>query len=85
MSMATFVRSIRDGHWGLSGMRERAQRIGAAFKVWSRAGAGTEVELTVPNQVAFQATPKNRETSEASAPRADTLANRRSAKSSRHS
>jgi signal transduction histidine kinase/ligand-binding sensor domain-containing protein len=79
------LRTGRDGHWGLSGMRERAQRIGAAFKVWTRAGAGTEVELTVPNQVAFQATPKNRESSEASAPRAETLANRRSTEPTRHS
>jgi nitrate/nitrite-specific signal transduction histidine kinase len=35
-------------------MRERAQRIGAGFQVWSRSGAGTEVELSVPNHVAFQ-------------------------------
>lgn len=50
------LRSGRDGHWGLSGMRERAQRIGAGFTVWSRPGAGTEVELTIPNHVAFQPT-----------------------------
>ncbi len=43
----------RDGHWGLSGMRERAERMGARLKVWSRAGAGTEVELSVPNEIAF--------------------------------
>jgi signal transduction histidine kinase/ligand-binding sensor domain-containing protein len=49
------LRTGRDGHWGLSGMRERAQRIGAGFQVWSRGGAGTEVELSVPNHVAFQA------------------------------
>jgi signal transduction histidine kinase/ligand-binding sensor domain-containing protein len=54
------VRGGREGHWGLSGMRERAQRISAGFKVWSRAGAGTEIELTVPNHVAFQ-TPRQRE------------------------
>ena len=48
--------SGREGHWGLEGMRERAERIGAKFKVWSRAAAGTEVELTVPNQVAFEPT-----------------------------
>jgi signal transduction histidine kinase len=52
------LRTGRDGHWGLSGMRERAQRIGAGFRVWSRAGAGTEVELSVPSHVAFQAMPK---------------------------
>jgi signal transduction histidine kinase len=44
----------RDGHWGLSGMRERAERIGARFHVWSSPGAGTEIELSVPGAVAFQ-------------------------------
>ena len=48
------LRSGRDGHWGLSGMRERANRIGATLKVWSRPAGGTEVDLTVPGQVAFQ-------------------------------
>ena len=49
------LRAGRDGHWGLPGMRERADRIGARLKVWSRAGAGTEIELLVPGHVAFQA------------------------------
>ena len=44
----------RDGHWGLSGMRERAERIGARFKVRSRATSGTEVELSVPGAIAYQ-------------------------------
>jgi signal transduction histidine kinase len=48
------LRSGRDGHWGLSGMRERAEKIGARLKVRSRAASGTEVELTVPGRVAFQ-------------------------------
>jgi ligand-binding sensor domain-containing protein/signal transduction histidine kinase len=48
------LRSGRDGHWGLSGMRERAHRIGASLRVWSRADAGTEIELLIPNSVAFQ-------------------------------
>lgn len=43
----------RDGHWGLAGMRERAESIGARLKVWSRAHAGTEVELFIPGQIAF--------------------------------
>ncbi|HEX7828067.1 MAG TPA: two-component regulator propeller domain-containing protein [Thermoanaerobaculia bacterium] len=38
----------REGHWGLIGIRERAERIGARLRVSSRAGAGTEVELVVP-------------------------------------
>ena len=48
------LRSGRDGHWGLSGIRERAERIGAKVKVWSRPAGGTEVELSVPKHVAFQ-------------------------------
>lgn len=47
------LRAGRDGHWGLSGMRERAERIGARLKVRSRAAAGTEVELSLPGHVAF--------------------------------
>jgi len=47
------LQSGKDGHWGLAGMRERAESIGARLKVWSRANAGTEVELLIPSQVAF--------------------------------
>jgi ligand-binding sensor domain-containing protein/signal transduction histidine kinase len=43
----------RDGHWGLIGMRERAKKIESELKVWSRVGAGTEVELTVPHRHAY--------------------------------
>jgi signal transduction histidine kinase/ligand-binding sensor domain-containing protein len=46
----------REGHWGLTGMRERAERIGARLHVFSSATAGTEVELSIPNDVAFQQT-----------------------------
>jgi signal transduction histidine kinase len=48
------LQSGREGHWGLSGMRERAGRIGARLKVWSDAAAGTEVELSVPGRVAYR-------------------------------
>jgi signal transduction histidine kinase len=47
------LRAGRDGHWGLSGMRERSERIGGRLRVWSRPGAGTEVELSVPGHVAY--------------------------------
>lgn len=46
-------RSERDEHLELAGLRERAERIGARLKVRSRATAGTEVELSIPSQVAF--------------------------------
>jgi signal transduction histidine kinase len=44
----------REGHWGLPGMRERSESIGASLKLRSRLGAGTEVELTVPSTIAFE-------------------------------
>lgn len=44
----------REGHWGLKGMRERAERIGAKLSVFSGPGAGTEVVLCVPGHIAFQ-------------------------------
>jgi signal transduction histidine kinase len=47
----------RDGHFGLPGMRERAQRIGAHLDVWSRSGAGSEVELRIPADVAYVSEP----------------------------
>lgn len=47
--------SGRTGHWGLPGIRERAQRIGSRLEFWSETGAGTEVELTVPAAIAYEA------------------------------
>jgi signal transduction histidine kinase len=40
----------RAAHWGLAGMRERAEAIGARLRIWSRPGAGTEVEIFAPVQ-----------------------------------
>jgi signal transduction histidine kinase len=45
----------RAGHWGLPGMRERADRFGGKLEFWSEAGAGTEAVLTVPAKVAYGA------------------------------
>jgi signal transduction histidine kinase len=50
---AQTVSAGRKGHWGLSGMRERAQKIGAQLSLWSNPGAGTEIELTIPANVAY--------------------------------
>ena len=43
----------RAGHWGLPGIRERSKRIGGRFEIWSEAGAGTEIQLTVPASMAY--------------------------------
>ena len=47
----------RDGHWGLPGMRERAEQIGAQLDMWSEGGAGTEVELRIPASIAYGTSP----------------------------
>jgi signal transduction histidine kinase len=47
----------RDGHWGLPGMRERAQQIGAQLEMWSEGRVGTEVELRIPSSVAYATLP----------------------------
>jgi signal transduction histidine kinase len=44
-----------ESHWGLLGMRERAESIGARLTIWSRPGAGTEVEVSVGNQALAEA------------------------------
>lgn len=44
----------RNGHWGLQGMRERAERIGARLRLRSSLALGTEVELCVPGRLAFE-------------------------------
>jgi signal transduction histidine kinase len=43
----------RPGHWGLVGMQERASQIGARLEVWSKPGAGTELELSIPGHIAY--------------------------------
>jgi signal transduction histidine kinase len=44
----TMVKNGREGHWGLSGMRERAAAIHGRLRILSKIGAGTEVVLVVP-------------------------------------
>jgi signal transduction histidine kinase len=48
------LRDGRPGHFGLLGMRERAKRIRARLSIWSRPGAGTEVEVHVPAAIAYR-------------------------------
>jgi signal transduction histidine kinase/ligand-binding sensor domain-containing protein len=42
------------GHFGLVGMRERAKNLGGHLEVWSKPGAGTEIDLQVPADVAYR-------------------------------
>jgi signal transduction histidine kinase/streptogramin lyase len=44
----------RPGHYGLSGMRERARQIGARLEIWSGAKAGTEIELSIAGSTAYR-------------------------------
>ena len=41
-----------DSHWGLRGMRDRAENIGARFEIQSRSAGGTEVGIVVPIDLA---------------------------------
>jgi signal transduction histidine kinase len=45
----------RPGHWGLLGIRERAKQIGAQLEIWSELGVGTEIELSIPGSIAYEA------------------------------
>jgi signal transduction histidine kinase/ligand-binding sensor domain-containing protein len=47
----------KPGHFGLIGMRERAKKLGAHLEVWSKPGAGTEIDLRVPANVAYRRSP----------------------------
>jgi signal transduction histidine kinase len=51
------VQSGRAGHFGLTGMRERAEQICGRIKIWPCHPTGTEVDLSVPGNVAFQVPP----------------------------
>jgi signal transduction histidine kinase len=42
------------GHWGLIGMRERAKRVRGTLTLWSKPGAGTEIEVRVPANMAYE-------------------------------
>ncbi len=53
-------RDGRDGHWGISGMRERANRAGGRLRIFTSPVAGTEVNLAIPSRLAFQAAQNSR-------------------------
>jgi signal transduction histidine kinase len=41
------------GHYGLRGMRERAQSLGGELTIWSEVNSGTEIDLSVPSSIAY--------------------------------
>jgi signal transduction histidine kinase len=55
IGIATDVISLggRRGHFGLAGMRERAEKIKGDFNLSSRAGWGTKIEVSVPAMIAY--------------------------------
>jgi signal transduction histidine kinase len=44
----------REVHFGLQGMRERAERIGSKLRLVSSPNSGTEMTLVVPGNVIFR-------------------------------
>jgi signal transduction histidine kinase/ligand-binding sensor domain-containing protein len=46
LDLDTFKRGGRAGHWGLLGMRERAEKVGLTLRFHSESGSGTEVVMT---------------------------------------
>jgi signal transduction histidine kinase len=48
--------SGKNGHWGLKGMQERAQSIGAKFRLWTGAGQGTEIDVRLRSRLAYDHT-----------------------------
>jgi signal transduction histidine kinase/ligand-binding sensor domain-containing protein len=49
----------KEGHFGLRGMRERAERIGSKFTLVSSPDSGTVITLVVPGRIAFSTTRPN--------------------------
>lgn len=47
------ARGHKEGHFGMMGMRERAERIGGGITISSSPGDGSEISLTLPAELAF--------------------------------
>jgi len=46
--------SGRQGHYGLTGMRERAKLMGGKLTIWTEVESGTEIELIIPASRAYE-------------------------------
>ena len=51
---AATLTSGKAGHFGLPGMRERAERMRASFTLTSETQSGTTAVLVVPGRIAYQ-------------------------------
>jgi signal transduction histidine kinase/ligand-binding sensor domain-containing protein len=47
------IRQGHAGHFGLPGMRERAEIVGGQLEVWSKLDSGTQIELSIPGTIAY--------------------------------
>jgi signal transduction histidine kinase len=47
-------KGARPNHFGLQGMRERAERLGGRLEIWGRASAGSEIDLKIPAKTAYR-------------------------------
>ena len=55
---AEILEQGRPGHYGLPGIRERARQAGVDLTIWSRAGSGTEIELSLAASLAYRTSPR---------------------------
>jgi signal transduction histidine kinase len=53
MAPVAQIQSDTSRHFGLHGMRERADQLGAQLTIWSRENEGTEIGLQVPDTNAY--------------------------------
>ena len=47
-----------EGHFGLHGMRERAEGVGGHLDIWTKRDTGTQLDLSIPASAAYAAVPR---------------------------
>ena len=47
-----------EGHFGLHGMRERAEGVGGHLDIWTKRDTGTQLDLSIPASAAYGAVPR---------------------------
>jgi signal transduction histidine kinase len=59
MDETTILRG-QAGHFGLHGMRERAETVGGRLQIWSKVDSGTEIQLNIPGGFAYSLSDRRR-------------------------